>query len=146
MTIQKTIKSKADVVDTCNSRIQAIKAWVPAGASVSCSGSAYTQPQLIAIYQRCIDTRQALVTVRNQEEVALQARDEADAARKAVDAGLVQWAANTFGPKSQQAKDLGYRPRNPTPPTAATVATAVTKAKATRVARGTGGKKQKASI
>jgi hypothetical protein len=63
-----------------------------------------------------------------------------------VDAGLIAWAVNTFGPQSQQAKDLGYRPRNPTPPSADTVAKAVSKAKATRTARGTRGKVQKKEI
>lgn len=146
MTTQKTIKSKADVVDVCNSRIKAINAYAPAGGSISCSGKAYTPPQLVAIYQRCIDTREALVGLKHQEEVALQARAAADADRKAVDAGLIHWAVNTFGPESQQAKDLGYKPRNPTPPKAAIIAKAVDKAKATRTARGTRGKLQKKGI
>ena len=130
----------------CQSRIKAITAVVPAAGTVSCGGTQYTQPQLVAIYQRCIDSREQLVSLKHQEEVALQARDDADAARKAVDAGLIQWAVNTYGPQSQQAKDLGYRPRNPTPPTAATVAKAVQQAKATRTARGTRGKLQKKDI
>ena len=102
--------------------------------------------QLVATYQKCIDTRLALVGIRNQEAIAMTARDAADAARKAVEPGLIQWAVNTFGEASQQAKDLGYLPRNATPPTAGVVAEAVTKAKATREARGTSGKKAKKAI
>jgi hypothetical protein len=146
ITTQKIIKSKADVVDVCQSRIKGINAYVPAAGTVSCAGKTYTPSQLAAIYQRCIDTREQLVTLKHQEEVALQARAAADADRKAVDAGLIQWAVNTFGPQSQQAKDLGYKPRKPTPPTAETVAGAVQKAKATRTARGTRGKLQKKGI
>jgi hypothetical protein len=146
MTTQKTIKSKADVVNVCQSRIKGINAYAPAAGTISCAGKAYTQAQLVAIYQRCIDAREALVSLKHQEEVALQARAAADADRKAVDPGLIQWAVNTFGPTSQQAKDLGYKPRSPTPPTAATVAGAVQKAKATRAARGTKGKVQKKDI
>jgi hypothetical protein len=146
MTTHKTIKSKADVVDTCQTRIKGIQQYVPTSGSIACAGNPYTAVQLAAVYQKCIDTRQALVGIRNQEEVALQARDAADAERKAVDPGLIQWAVNTFGPESQQAKDLGYVPRNPTPPAAAIVAGAVVKAKATRAARGTRGKLQKKDI
>ena len=145
ITTQKQIKSKADVVDVCQARIKGIEAYVPAAGTVTCNATPYTQAQLVGIYQKCIDTRQALATLRNQEEVALQARDAADAARKEVDAGLVAWAVNTFGKTSQQAKDLGYVPRNPTPPTAATKAEAAAKAKATRIARGEVGKKAKAT-
>jgi hypothetical protein len=146
MTTQKTIKSKADVIDVCNSRIKAINAYAPAAGTISCNGKAYNQSQLVAIYQRCIDSREALVGLKHQEELALQARAAADADRKSVDGALIQWAVNTYGPQSQQAKDLGYKPRNPTPPTAATVAGAVQKAKATRTARGTRGKQQRKGI
>jgi hypothetical protein len=146
MTTHKSIKSKADVIDACQSRIKGIQAYAPTTGTISCSGTSYTSVQLVAIYQKCIDTRQALVGIRNQEAVAMTARDAADAARKAVEPGLIQWAVNTFGDESQQAKDLGYAPRNPTPPSAGVVAQAVTKAKATREARGTTGKKAKLAI
>jgi hypothetical protein len=86
------------------------------------------------------------VALKHQEEIGLQARGAADADRKAVDPGLIQWGTNTFGPQSQQAKDLGYKPRKPTPPTAAAVAEAVQKARATRTARGTRGSRQKKVI
>ena len=146
MTIQKTIKSKAEIVDICEERINGIQTYAPAKGTISCAGTAYTGTQLVAIYQKCIDTRQALVALRNQEAIAMQERDAADAARKAVDAGLIQWAVNTFGPQSEQAKALGYVPRDPTPPTTVVKAAAAAKAKATRAARGTTGKKAKLAI
>jgi hypothetical protein len=146
MTIQKTIKSKAEVVDVCQERISGIQTYAPTKGTIPCAGTAYTGVQLVAVYQKCIDTRQALVAVRNQEAIAMQERDAADAARKTVDPGLIQWAVNTFGPQSPQAKALGYVPRDPTPPTAEVKAAATAKAKATREARGTGGKKAKLAI
>ncbi|HEY8088369.1 MAG TPA: hypothetical protein VIF09_11005 [Polyangiaceae bacterium] len=146
MSTKKTIKNEADVVTLCQNRIKGIETHVPSTGSVACAGQPYSQAQLSAVYQKCIDTRQALVALRHQEEVVLQARDTADAARKEVDPALVSWAVNTFGKGSQQAKDLGYVPRNPTPPTAAKKAEAQAKAKATRIARGEVGKKAKQAI
>jgi hypothetical protein len=146
MTTQKTIKSKAAVVDVCQERINGIQTYAPAKGTISCAGTAYTAAALVAIYQKCIDTRQALVGIRNQETIGMQERDAADTARKAVDAGLIAWAVNTYGPQSEQAKGLGYVPRDPTPPTTEVKAAAVTKAKATREARGTTGKKAKKAI
>jgi hypothetical protein len=146
MTTQKRIKSDAAVITVCQSRIKGIQTYAPTTGTIACSGTPYTAAALTAIYQKAIDTRLTLETLRHQTEVAIQARDAADASRKAVDAGLIQWAVNTFGPDSQEAKDLGYLPRNPTPPTAATLAEAVVKSKATRVARGTRGKLQKKGI
>jgi hypothetical protein len=146
MTTQKIIKSKAEIVDICEERINGIQAYAPTKGTISCAGTPYTGAALVAIYQKCIDTRQALVALRNQEEIALAERDAADAARKAVDAGLIQWAVNTYGPQSEQAKGLGYVPRDPTPATTAVKAAAAAKAQATRAARGTTGKKAKLAI
>ncbi|HEY1691911.1 MAG TPA: hypothetical protein VGG39_07100 [Polyangiaceae bacterium] len=143
MTTHKTIKSDADVIALCQGRLKAIATYVPATGTISCDGKPYTQAQLTGIYQRSIDTRHTLDSLRNQEEVALEDRDEADAARKAVDDGLVSWGVNAFGAKSQQAKDIGYVPRNPTPPTAATKAAAQAKAQVTRAQRGETGSKAK---
>jgi len=146
MAIQKSIKSKAEVVDVCQERIAGIQTYAPAKGTISCAGTAYTATALVAIYQKCIDTRQALVGLRNQEAIAMQERVAADAARKEVDAGLIAWAVNTYGPQSEQAKGLGYVPRTVTPPTAEVRAAATVKAKATRAARGTTGKKAKKAI
>jgi hypothetical protein len=146
MSTQKVIRSQADVISVCQSRIKGIQMYAPASGTISCAGMALTAVQLVARYQACIDTRQALDVLRNEEEVAMKARDAADTARKAVDAGVIQWAVNTFGPESQQAKDIGFVPRDPTPPTVEVKAAAAAKAKATRAARGTTGKKAKKAI
>ncbi|HEX3769449.1 MAG TPA: hypothetical protein VHV30_01235 [Polyangiaceae bacterium] len=146
MTKQKIIKSDAAVISTCQSRVTAIQTNAPSTGTISCAGTPYTQAALVGIYQKCITTRQVLENLRHQEEVALLARDNADATRKAVDPGLLAWAVNTFGPQSQQAKDLGYVARTPTPPTTEVKAAATAKAKATREARGTGSQKAQKAI
>jgi len=146
MTIQKSIKSKAAIVDVCQERINGIQTYAPAKGTIPCAGTAYTAAALVAIYQKCIDTRLALVGIRHQEAIAMQERDAADTARKAVDEGLIQWAVNAYGPQSPQAKGIGYVPRTATPPTAQVRAEATAKAKATRAARGTTGKKAKKAI
>jgi len=146
VTTHSTAKSDDAVGALCKQRIQGLTAYAGSVASISAKGTPYTPATLIALYQKCIDTRTALAAVRAQEVAALAARVSADAARKAVDASVLAWAVETFGPTSPQAQAFGYVEPNPAKPTAETRAKAVVKAKATRAARGTKGKKQKAQI
>jgi hypothetical protein len=55
-------------------------------------------------------------------------------------------SAAAFGVNSTEVATLGFASKKRAAPSAETVAEAVEKAKATRAARGTGGKKQKAKI
>jgi len=134
------------VVALCNDRIAGLTQFTQGVTSLSAKGVQYAPAALIALYQKCIDTRTALAAIRAQEKAAMTARDEADAARKAVDASVLAWAVETYGPTSPQALTFGYVAPNPAKPTAQTRAAAVVKAEATRKARGTAGKKQKAKI
>jgi hypothetical protein len=134
------------VTKLCEDRITGIQASVPAKGSIPIDGQTYTQSKLIGIYQQCISTRTALTTVREQEDLALEQRATADAARTAVDDGLQQWAVAQFGATSAQAKSLGYVPRDPAKPSTAVKAAAAAKAKATKAKRGILGKKQREEI
>ncbi len=146
MTTHTTPKSEVAITALCTARIQGLTQYATGNVTIGVKGTPYKPSVLIAIYQKCLDTRTALAAARAQETAAMEARRAADAARKTVDASVVAWAVETFGPTSPQALALGYVAPNPAKPTVETRAQAVTKARATREARGTAGKKQKAKI
>jgi hypothetical protein len=146
MTTHNTPKSDDAITALCNDRIAGLRQYTKGVATISVKGTQYKPAVLIAVYQKCIDTRTALAAIRAQETAALAARDQADAARKAVDASVLGWAVEVYGPNSPQALTFGYVAPNPAKPTVDTRAKAVAKAKATREARGTAGKKQKKKI
>jgi len=139
-------KSDDAIVALCNDRKAGLQQFTKGVGSINVKGMPYKPAVLAAIYQKCIDTRTELAAIRAQEPAALEARDDADAVRKAVDASVLAWAVETYGPNSPQAKTFGYVAPNPAKPTVETRAEAVVKSRATRQARGTAGKKQKKKI
>jgi hypothetical protein len=146
MTTHKQPTNETAITAACQQRIKALQAFPPSGAGVSINGTVYTGPQLAAIYQKCLDARAQLVSLRNQEEAALAARKLADADRKKVDKALLIWAAATFGQESPEAKAYGYVAPQPTPPNTAVKAQAAAQAQETKKARGIVGKKQRQAI
>jgi hypothetical protein len=146
MTAHTKSTSEDAVEALCNDRIAGLTKYTKGVPAISVKGTQYKPAVLLAIYQKCLDTRTALAAIRAQEPAALQARNAADAARRVIDASVLAWAVEVYGPNSPQAKTFGYVAPNPAKPTVQTRAAAVAKAKATRQARGTGGKKQKKKI
>jgi hypothetical protein len=136
-------KSSDVTVATCSKRITALKQYASKG-QMSVHGQPVTEANAEAIYQACIDTRTTLVNLRGQVDAALAARNAADAAMSAFDAGLESWVDVTYGPKSQAAVDFGYAKKAPVKPTVVEKAAAVAKAQATRKAHGIQGKRQRA--
>jgi hypothetical protein len=141
-----TNQNNAKIVATCNQRLAALKKFVTAKTQMSINGQPMKPSDVIAIYQTALDARSATETQRNAYEQALEARESADTARLTIDAGLKAWVATQFGPSSQTASDFGFSPRKVGEKSAQTKATAVVKLRATRDARMTMGKRQKASI
>jgi hypothetical protein len=146
MTTHQQPKNQTTTTAICQQRIKALQAYPPSGVGVSINGTPYTGPQLVAIYQRCLDARGQIVSLRDQEKAAIAQRKLADADRKTVDKALLLWAAATFGEESPQAKAYGYQPRQPTPPKTAVKAQAAAQAQETKKARGIVGKKQRKAI
>ena len=146
MTAHTAPKSEDAITALCNARITGLTKYAKGNVTIGVKGTPYKPAVLVAIYQKCIDTRTELAAIRAQETAAMTARVAADVARKTVDKSVIGWAVETFGPTSPEALAFGYVPPNPAKPTVETRAQAVTKARATRQARGTAGKKQKAKI
>jgi hypothetical protein len=138
-------QSQSKVVAKCTQRITALKTYATKG-KISVHGTPTSEPQALAVYQACLDTRTTLTNLRGQVAVALAARIAADAAMKVLDAGVEAWVEATFGPTSQAAVDFGYAKKPVAKPTAEAKALAAQKAVATRNARGVSGKKKRAKV
>ena len=134
------------VVARCTQRKAAASEYVPSKGTILVQAQAYTQQQVEAVYQTCLDSRATLVNLRGQVAAALTARKQADDAMNTFDAGMRSWVDVTFGPKSQQAVDFGYTKKPPVKQLVETKAKAVVKAKATREARGIVGPKKRKQI
>jgi len=140
-------QNNAQVIAACNQRITALKKHVTTTkATMMIGGEAMKLADVLAVYQEAIDTRGALVAERAAYEKALTERDDADAARLALDEGLRGWVGGQFGYRGAESQEFGFLPRKVRVKSAQTKADAVVKAKATREARGTKGSRQKADI
>lgn len=141
-----TKTNNSTVVAKCTQRSAAAEQYVPKKGTIQVHSQQYTQQEVEAVYQACIDARQTLVNLRGQVTAALAAKKQADATMTAFDEGLEAWVATTYGPKSQQAIDFGYAKKAPAKPSVKTKAAAQEKAEATREARGTKGPKARLEI
>ena len=140
-------QNNAKVIEACGQRLKALKKHVTATkATMSIAGKPMKLADVLAVYQNAVDTRTALIEERASFDKALTARDDAEVSRLAMDAGLKSWVASQFGPSSLEAQEFGFVPRKVTAASAATKALAAKKNLATREARGTKGKRQKAQI
>ncbi len=139
-------QNNAKIVSTCGQRLEALTKFVKAKTAIKVSGKPMKLAELTAIYQAAIDTRTALVPQRAAFDKALDARDSAEELRQATDKLLKAWVVNEFGADSQEAQEFGFLPPKIRAKSAATKATAVEKVLATRKARHTMGKRQKADI
>jgi hypothetical protein len=141
-----TNQSNDRILALCAQRLVALSKFVTPTTPMSINGKPTTLANVIAIYQAAIDTRNALIAQRAALDKALVARHTADVTRLATDRGLRAWVDSAFGPASSEATEFGFVLAPPKPKSAATKATAVEKTLATRAARGTKGKRQKAKI
>jgi hypothetical protein len=141
-----TIRNNAVIAATCNQRIDALENHVSAKTAILINGVTYKPATLIAVYQAVLDGQAALIKSRAQVEVDLAARRDAETKRDAFEPHLKSWVLNTLGAESTAASEFGYAPPKKATKSAEDVANAVKLAKATRVARGTMGKKQRSKI
>ncbi len=140
-----TIKqNNANVVATVNQRMKALSENVSAKTVLDINGQPMKLSDVVAAYQAALDSRATLVKQRATYKKALDARNTAEVTRLAIDQGLKTWVAAKFGPTSQEALEFGFLPNKVGTKTVATKSEAIAKNLATRKARGTMGKRQKA--
>jgi hypothetical protein len=127
--------------------VTAIDKYFGGLTSLTFAGSTITPAILKAVFQDDIDATLALDASEAQVK---QARVKQKAARKKANATRLQLKAYIvagYGGGAVQMQDFGFSaPKAPGHKTVATKATAIAKADATRAARHTMGKKQKAAI
>ena len=140
------ITNNATAVSTCNQRLIALKRLVNPETRLMIDGKSFTFAALLGIYETCLDTRAALVSLRAALDKGLSERDSAEAVRVAVDKGLRAWVATQFGAGSAEAQELGFLPPKVGEKDARTKAKAAQQSLATREARKTMGKRQRQKI
>ena len=138
--------NNATVVEACARRIRSLDSYVDGGAQIAINGRKYAHADVRAIYQRCLDAREAAARLRAQLLEAIATIAETETQRLEADAALRAWVRAEFGVTSAEAIDFGFpAPRKPTH-TIEGKALAVARRKATREARHTMGARQKERI
>ncbi len=120
---------------------------IPAKSTWSINGVEMTGAQIDAKLKGYIATIQAADAAKQQAKAAVTARVNMTVEGRDFFQQLKKAVIASFGAQSPQLDDFGLAPaKAKTPKTTAQKAIAAAKAKLTRAARGTGGKKQKAAI
>jgi hypothetical protein len=138
--------NKAKVVEACTRRIRGLGAYAKGRASFAINGRKLALAEVVALYQRCLDERAAVAKLRAEILEKLGAIERLEAERLEADRALKAWARDEFGMESKEAIDLGFPPPKKGVLTVEAKALAVARAKATRKARYTLGKKQREAI
>jgi hypothetical protein len=115
-------------------------------ATLNVAGVSYTPTSLIALLQAYADAITALQALHAQLTAAVLGNRGQQKQIQQVLLGLESFAKNFFGSTSEKLGDFGFMPKKEVVVTVPTKAAALAKSKATRVARHTMGKKQKAAI
>jgi hypothetical protein len=114
--------------------------------SIPVGGKSMTPQQIVAIFQRHLDAMAALTKQRAQTTAAVQTERAERATAQAAVPYIRNYVAAAFGESSAQYASLGFAPRKPAQKTVESKAQAHVKMLATRKARQTMGKLQKAKI
>jgi hypothetical protein len=138
--------NNAKAIELCKTRLDALKKLVPASTQMLIDGVPMAPADVIAVFQKCLDTRVEVDSTFNEYEAALADRDAADVKRRTLDKGLQSWVRTTYGAVSKTANDFGYPPPKQPVKTVATKAQAIVRSEATRKARNTMGSVQKEAV
>lgn len=109
-------------------------------------GQSFTPASLIAFFQSRIDLANQATTAKAQWLDLVKQYETLNATANLVARGLKQYVMNAYGATSPVLTDFGFTPPKRAPLSVAQQAQAIAKRKATRKARNTLGKKQKAAI
>ncbi len=144
--MSKAQPNNAAVVNDTTRRLHALKAYVDNKALIPIDGEPHKLTELLALYQRSLETRALLATKRAEVKAAMVERASAEKKRRAADRALKPWVINTFGEQSKAAHDFGFPPSRAASRTAEEKMKAVEKALATRKARHTMGTVERLKI
>jgi hypothetical protein len=132
------------VVASCQQRLRAIDAHLDPATKVPVDGRRLTPKQVAAAYRRSLETRERVVAAEAVLKKALAERDAAEKERQVIDRGLRNWIKHAFPLEVLLA--FGFEPDKSGYKSPEVLAVAAEKARATRLARKTMGKKQRLAI
>ncbi|HEY3816534.1 MAG TPA: hypothetical protein VGL81_05150 [Polyangiaceae bacterium] len=138
--------AKPDRSDRNRTMIAGIQKRLSTTPTITLNGQPFTTAALITFFQDEIDTAGATLLAEGAFHKAVAAEKAAVAAGEPVFRALRAFLLNLFEGQPDVLADFGITVVARQVPSAATKAAAALKAKATRAARGTGGKRQKAKI
>ena len=139
----KTSKASSQARDT--KVIAGIGAHFTGATTFTFGGVDYKAKEIQQLLQSRIDAASTTAASRAKWVTAVAAEKEKTTESESVLLALKNHLLTTYGAKSQLVADFGFTPKQKQT-TAKTTADAVVKREATRKARGTRGKRQKASI
>jgi hypothetical protein len=146
MTTTNISKNRVNKTGADQQAIAGIKLDLQTMSSIPMGASTYTPASLAAAIQARIDAASAVATTKATWLNAVKTYDAIDVQVTVLMRELRNLVIAAFGPTSPKLADFGFKPTVRTPLTPAQKVTRAAKAKATRAARGTMGKKQKALI
>jgi hypothetical protein len=132
--------------DRNRTMIAGVQKHLASSPSVTLDGQVFTLPALIKVLQDEIDTADKTLAAEGAFHKAVAVETTAVAAGEPVFRALKAFVLNLFTGQTDVLGDFGITVVARQTPTAETQAAAAQKRKATRLARGTRGKRQKASI
>jgi hypothetical protein len=135
---------------TLGDRLRALEAGIKANftdvQNMIIGLSTFTVPQLEAQIETFLAAQTLTVTTKNAFHAAVAAEKASNLAATAFRSQVQAYAISRYGKTNPILSQLGFTPAKSEKTTAAVKAVAVLKVKATRKARNTMGKKQKATI
>jgi hypothetical protein len=115
-------------------------------SSILMAKTPYTKDDLIALFRSRVTAAEATKTARTALHAAVASERATDAKVAPLRAQMRMFLSLRFGKDSPELQKFGFTQAKVTKKSASSKAAGVVKAKATRAARGTTGKKQKAKI
>ncbi len=141
-----TSKSKMNVEVRYQTLIAGLLANFDPASSFPLPTGTFTRDELVAILQKRIAAGEASKSAKTAWHSTVEAERQAEADLSPLRKPLQQSLAGRFGASGAQMAEFGFAPAKPRKVSAKTKAAAAVKAKATRQARGTMGKKQKKDV
>jgi hypothetical protein len=138
--------SKADRSDRNRKALAGIRKHYASAPTMVLDGVSYALTDIEKTLQGSIDAADATTAATATFHKTVDAERTANASADAVYAGLKTFVTTQFKTSPDVMADFGFTPSSRQVPDAATVAAAVEKRTATRVARHTMGKRQKAKV
>ena len=137
---------KATLAVTLTALVQGINTQLAGVDPIDFDGATHTRAELLASIQAVLDAIAGVKATRTALSQAVAGQKAAIAQGRLLRAGMKRFLQAKFGPTSAKLQEFGFTPARTPKTTVKSKAEAKAKSAATRVARGTKGKKAKQAI